>query len=74
MGIIINKKRFNKNYQLMENMYNTCMVLYYYCCAHKDEEYMSYIIPVVKYVKAESDKLLYNFTNIKIKSNEKDIY
>lgn len=64
MDFKIPKRQFENHRNLASNIFNTIVVLDDFCSYHDDLEPTMNIQPIVKYLKDESDKLLYDLNNI----------
>lgn len=69
-NITIKMERFEQNYKTMKNIYNITETLDCFCKFHDGVEEIMNIAPIVEYLKNESDKLYFNFSNIKYKCEE----
>lgn len=70
MNIEIEKKVLKKSLKIMNNIYNTLVLLSNYCDYKCDIEDIENISPVIKYLTNEGDILYYNFSNIEQKLRE----
>ncbi len=73
-NIKISKKSFEKNYNIIKDIYNIAETLDCFCKFHDGIEEIMNIAPIVGYLKNESDKLYFDFSNIKYKYREQNFY
>ncbi len=64
-NIIIKTECFEKNYKTMKNIYNIAETLDCFCKFHDGIEEIMNIAPIIEYLKNESDKLYFDFSNIR---------
>ena len=54
---VIKRKDFKKLEHYTENIYNTAVVIDYFCSSQKEYEELANLTPIVKFLKHEADEL-----------------
>ena len=54
---VIKRKDFKKLERYAENIYNTVVVIDYFCSSQKEYEELANLSPVVKFLKHEADQI-----------------
>ena len=60
---VIKRKDFKKLEKYAENIYNTAVVIDYFCSSQKEYEELANLAPIIKFLKHEADQANAFFIN-----------